>query len=137
VQGGVVDEGETVRLPTHAVRFSAAQQAQVDALLARCQAQPWATPAVKECRAVLGDAVYEALLRQRQLVQVNAEVVLLGRTYDEAVQRVRDLIMQHGSITAAQVRDAFGTTRKYALGLLEHLDASGVTRRVGDARVLK
>ena len=36
----------------------------------------------------------------------------------------------------AQVRDVLGTTRKYALSLLEHLDGERVTRRVGDARVL-
>jgi selenocysteine-specific elongation factor len=37
----------------------------------------------------------------------------------------------------AEVRDLFKTSRKYALALMEHLDASGVTKRVGDERVLK
>jgi selenocysteine-specific elongation factor len=31
----------------------------------------------------------------------------------------------------------FGTSRKYAQALLEHLDDRRVTRRVGDARVLR
>jgi selenocysteine-specific elongation factor len=38
-------------------------------------------------------------------------------------------------VTVAQVRDALGTTRKHALPLLAHLDATGVTRRRGDVRV--
>ena len=38
-------------------------------------------------------------------------------------------------VTVAQVRDALGTTRKYALPLLAHLDATGVTRRRGDLRI--
>ena len=38
-------------------------------------------------------------------------------------------------ITVAQVRDALGTTRKHALPLLAHLDATGVTRRRGDVRI--
>ena len=38
-------------------------------------------------------------------------------------------------ITVAQVRDALGTTRKHALPLLAHLDATGVTRRRGDLRI--
>ena len=29
----------------------------------------------------------------------------------------------------------FGTTRKYAIPFLEHLDSLGVTQRVGDSRV--
>jgi selenocysteine-specific elongation factor len=38
-------------------------------------------------------------------------------------------------VTAAMVREALGTSRKYALPLLGHLDATGVTRRRGDVRV--
>ncbi|MCD6230263.1 MAG: SelB C-terminal domain-containing protein, partial [Dehalococcoidia bacterium] len=38
--------------------------------------------------------------------------------------------MSHGSITVAQVRDLFGTSRKYALALMEYLDKQKITRRV-------
>ena len=50
---------------------------------------------------------------------------------------VREIIRQEGSVTVAQVRDRFNTSRKYALALLEYLDNIRVTRRVGDARVLR
>jgi hypothetical protein len=33
------------------------------------------------------------------------------------------------------VRDDLGTTRKHALPLLSHFDATGVTRRRGDVRI--
>lgn len=132
-----VDSGGVVRLAAHDVRFDADQQAAIDALLARCRAHPWATPSVKEARAAVGDPVYEAMLRRHMLVQLNDEVILLPETYAQAVACVRDFIAREGSMTAAQARDLFATTRKYALALMEHLDAIGVTRRVGDARVLK
>jgi selenocysteine-specific elongation factor len=32
------------------------------------------------------------------------------------------------------VRQAIGTSRKYAVPLMEHLDRTGVTRRSGDLR---
>jgi selenocysteine-specific elongation factor len=35
------------------------------------------------------------------------------------------------------VRDMFGTSRKYAQALLEHLDVKRVTRRVGGQRTLR
>jgi selenocysteine-specific elongation factor len=38
-------------------------------------------------------------------------------------------------VTASEVREALGTSRKYLLPLLGHLDASGVTRRRGDVRI--
>jgi selenocysteine-specific elongation factor len=53
------------------------------------------------------------------------------------VERVTEHVRARGSITLAQTRDMFGTTRKYAQALLEHLDREKVTRRVGDERVLR
>jgi len=35
------------------------------------------------------------------------------------------------------VRDLFDTSRKYALGFLEDLDRRRVTKRLGDARILR
>ena len=53
------------------------------------------------------------------------------------VADVRNLIETHGSLTVAQARDHFKTTRRYVLAFLEHLDSQGITKRAGDARVLK
>ncbi|MGB9775861.1 MAG: selenocysteine-specific translation elongation factor [Anaerolineae bacterium] len=134
--GLVVDEAATVRLPEHQVRFSPQQQQAVDDLLARFRAAPYATPSVKEAAALVGEEVLGVLLARGDLVQVSPEVLFLRETYGEMVERIRAHIQQHGSITLAQARDLFQTSRKYAQALLEHLDAAGVTRRVGDERVL-
>ena len=40
-------------------------------------------------------------------------------------------------MTVARVRDVLGASRRPMLALLEHLDAERITRRVGDARVLR
>jgi len=133
----VVDTSDGVRLVSHSIQFTAAQQKTIDALMAQCKAQPLNTPSVKECRAQVGDAVFEALLRQKKIVQLNGEVVLLPDTLAHATQVVRDLILKNGKTTAAEVRDTLGTSRKYVLALLEHLDQTGVTKRVGDERVLR
>ena len=52
------------------------------------------------------------------------------------VEAVRKAIKDHGAVTVAEVRDLFNTSRKFVLGLLEHLDEIGVTVRKGDAREL-
>jgi len=135
-EGLVADEGATVRLPEHEIRFSPAQQQAVDDLLARFRRAPYTTPSVKESIAVVGEEVLSVLIARGDLVQVSPEVLFLPQTYEEMVRRIRAYIRQHGSITLAQTRDLFQTSRKYAQALLEHLDAVGVTRRVGDERVL-
>jgi len=37
-------------------------------------------------------------------------------------------------MTVSALREALGTSRKYAVPLAEYLDSTGVTRRVGDLR---
>ncbi|HZT66670.1 MAG TPA: selenocysteine-specific translation elongation factor [Acidimicrobiales bacterium] len=55
---------------------------------------------------------------------------------DAAGRRIAALLVDRpDGVTVAEVRDALGTTRKYLLPLLAHLDATGVTRRRGDLRV--
>ena len=48
----------------------------------------------------------------------------------------RACLQENGSATAAQLKDAMGTSRKYAIPLLEFFDARGATARRGDVRVL-
>jgi selenocysteine-specific elongation factor len=58
-----------------------------------------------------------------------------------AYERARDLVVAEcaaaGRVTLARFRDLAGCGRRDAQLLLERLDADGVTRRVGDARVLR
>ncbi len=133
----LAEGGAWLALPGHAIRFSAEQQAKVDALLKKFAAAPFSPPSVKECQAEVGEEVYAALLDLGQLTQVSPEVVFRKTDYEQMAAAVRDLLAQKGQITAAEARDLLNTSRKYALGLLEHLDSMGVTRREGDFRRLK
>lgn len=51
--------------------------------------------------------------------------------FEEAV-RTR---LAAGPASATELKEAMGTSRKYAIPLLEHFDAQGITRRQGDMRV--
>ena len=57
--------------------------------------------------------------------------------YDLMVIKIRKELQQKERITLGEVRDLFGTSRKYAQALLEHLDGMGITVRDGDYRKLK
>ena len=54
--------------------------------------------------------------------------------YDEAVERIKEQIRAQGQITLGEVRDLLGTSRKYALAILEFFDKTKVTKMVGDHR---
>ena len=87
----------------------------------------------------LGDASRElpALRRAGRAVRVGRTLHYHPQALGEVERRVRDYASAHGSITIAQLRDELGTTRKFAQALLEHFDGEKVTRRAGDAHVLR
>jgi selenocysteine-specific elongation factor len=64
-------------------------------------------------------------------------VLFRRQDYDLMVERILREIQQNEKITLGEVRDLFGTSRKYAQALLERLDALGITRRDGDFRRLR
>ena len=77
------------------------------------------------------------LAEQGTVVDTGAGVVFHAAVFAEMRDRILVHIRDEGSVSLAQVRDMFGTSRKYAQAFLEHLDALRLTRRVGDTRVLR
>ena len=77
------------------------------------------------------------LERQGKLVRVGDGLALSAGSYAEAKRLLLDECESTGSITLARFRDLLGTGRKPAQLLLERFDADGLTRRVGDERVLR
>jgi len=135
-EGAVVEDGAFLRLPGHAVRLSAEQEAAAARLLALLAAQGVNSPSVKECRALVGDALYTALVDLGRLRPINEEVVYSMPVYNDLLARLKNHLQTHGAITAAEARDLLATSRKYAIALLEHLDELRLTRRAGDTREL-
>lgn len=136
-EGRIVDEGAAVRLASHEAKLASKEQAAADRLLAQFKAQPAMPPSASEAIAAVGEDVFQWLVDSGRLARVSDDVVFEAAAYDAMLQQIMDFVRREGSITVAQVRDLLGASRKYALALMEHLDARHVTRRVGDARVLR
>ena len=131
--------GGFIRLPGFVPTFSAAQQQQVEQLLRLFRESPYAPPGRAESEAIVGAEVLAALIEQGQLVKLGGStdsVLFLRESYEEAVARLLAYLRDHGKMTAAEARDVLGTTRKYILPLLEHMDERRITRRIGDERIL-
>jgi selenocysteine-specific elongation factor len=137
LEGSIEESGNLVRKPGFTIRFNPVKKSFADRLLAMFSESPYTPPSVKESTAVAGEDVYAALIELGQLVQVGQEVVFRKSDYERMVDEIRRLLETRGTITAAEVRDHFNTSRKYALALLEHLDAQGLTVREGDIRRLR
>lgn len=138
VERGLVRAGDKqIALAGHAIVFDAATQARVDALLARFADAPYNPPSLPEAEQALGADTLYALIEQNKLERVAPTILMAPAAVKQMQTWVVETLKTQPEITAAQLRDQFGTSRKYAIAFLEYLDARHITRRVGDARVLR
>ena len=100
-------------------------------------ADPYSTPSIKESMDLHGDEIINYLQVEKVLINVGNDVAFLNENYLEMKKWVIDKIDQSGSLTVAEFRDKFQTSRKYALAFLEHLDTIGITVREGDVRKIR
>jgi len=137
-EGRVAERGGFLARPGHRVELHADSGAAAP-LLELLSRQPLAPPSLSEATRQAGASaeVVRALAQRGDIVRVGDDIAFTKDAYETAVAMVREIISDSGSITVAQLRDRMGASRRPVLALLEHLDSARVTRRVGDARVLR
>ncbi len=136
-EGSVRLEGPRVSLAGHTVELSESEQRTAHRLLAQLD-EGGATPqALAQALTAAGGTprLASALAQDGRLVLLAADIALSRRTYEAWLRAVRELFDSAPAVSVREVRDALGTSRKYALALLEYLDSRAITRRVGDARL--
>jgi selenocysteine-specific elongation factor len=76
--------------------------------------------------------VVEAAAREGTVVRIAPDLVVAPSLVDRAVVLVRANAAT--GVTVSAVREALGTSRKFAVPLVEWMDRQGYTRREGDLR---
>ena len=135
-EGMLIRTGPIMHLPDHTITFNSEQEKAVEGLMERFDIAGVNSPSVKECKEEVSEEVYTALIDLDRLRQISDDVVYTTPGYEDLVSQIVDYLNGHERIDAAQLRDLLGTSRKYAIALLEHLDDIRITRRVGDSREL-
>jgi selenocysteine-specific elongation factor len=143
------EAGEVVR-SEHGLRWAGAPGVlegadadRADTLVAHFEAAGVEAPSVAVAAAAVGLAgkdvlrLLQALERQGRMVKVGEDLYYAAGTLTQAMERIAAEMETRGTITLAEVRDLFGTSRRFAQALLEHMDSEGLTLRVGDARRLR
>jgi selenocysteine-specific elongation factor len=133
--GVLVRHGPGHALPEHAPTLAAARTQSVTQLFAAIRDRPLAPPRLDDAAAAagVGTSELQRLLQHGELVQCG-EFGFAADAVAEAVDALRRLEAATGPFTAAQAKEAWATTRRYAIPLLEHLDTAGVTRFDGRHR---
>ena len=129
----IAEDATTYRLPDFEPTFSPQQKQQVARLMELHASSPYSPASPSEIG--MEPEVVAALVESGELVKLDEGLLYSRRAYEEMRERILRTIDEQGEINVAIMRDLFGTTRKYAIPFLEHLDEQKVTRRVGDVRV--
>jgi selenocysteine-specific elongation factor len=78
-----------------------------------------------------------ALVAAGRAVRVGPQVYFATARLEPLRHRAIAIARERGEVTLPGLRDALGTSRKYAQAILDHLDGAGVTIRHGDRHVLR
>lgn len=137
--GLIVLHGGDVRHPDFKIALTEKQQSLLERVLDIMHGAGASAPHPAEMADELKvpqQAVEEILrlgLETGDLVRVGDELVYARKTLEELKLQLRKLGER---FTVAQFRDLTGSSRKYALPLLEHFDSEKFTRRLGDERII-
>ncbi|HEX5758317.1 MAG TPA: SelB C-terminal domain-containing protein, partial [Thermoanaerobaculia bacterium] len=132
--------GDQVTLPGRTAELTGEESRLAGAVQERFDRGGLTPPSPGELARELGakpqivDGVVRHLVQRGRLVRLPAGLVLSNG----ALADLRRGLLATGweRFSVADFKDRFGLSRKWAIPLLEHLDSTGATRRLGDERLV-
>ncbi|MCL8207656.1 MAG: selenocysteine-specific translation elongation factor [Actinomycetia bacterium] len=139
---GVVADREWLRLASFTVALDPTDEARARRLVETLTAQGLRPEDIEAVLAGMGaddergrDLV-QWLVHTGRLVKVDEGLYLTREVFEQAAAAVRQALAERGALNTSALREVLGTSRKYAVPILERMDEARITRRVGDTRVL-
>jgi selenocysteine-specific elongation factor len=134
---GFVRTNETIRDERHRPSLPASLHATASRIRAALAANPFDPPSSKE---LAPDAAAQQVLRflrdTDEAVEITDDLVISRVAVEQMRDKIAGLLRANGGATVSELRQALGSSRRVVVPLLEYFDRTGVTRRVGDKRVL-
>ena len=140
-QGSIKINAKSVSLAGFSVSYSPAMEAMKERIIKIYKDSRYEMPTVDEVLQTEKDQInarhiIDALINCGELVRLNYQYCIDKEAFDNALDKLKDKIHQNGRITLAEFRDIIGTSRKYAMEILDYLDSKKITQKVDDARIL-
>jgi len=133
-------QGDQVTLPGRSAQLTGEESRLSAAVLERFDRAGLAPPSPGEVAQELGakpqilEGVIRHLIARGQLAKLPSGLILASSALAGLRRDLLDSSWERFSV--ADFKDRFGLTRKWAIPLLEHLDSTGATRRMGDDRIV-
>ena len=135
----VLADADIIMLKGFSAAVSDEESAKIVRLLDEKGYQPPSTDELSEMISIKPKQLLDMLKLMHKngtVVKISETFFISRQTYENMIATLKAHFAKKDSMSVAEFRDLLGTTRKYALPLLEYLDASKVTLRVDDVRKL-
>ncbi len=133
-------DGDRVRPPGRVPQLTGEETglaAKIVELYEQCGLDPPSTADAArrlEAKPAVTEGLIKYLVGRRKLVRLPAGLLISAAAFERVVTDLRASGWERFSVQ--DFKERFGLSRKWAIPLLEHLDSTGVTRRLGDHRAL-
>jgi selenocysteine-specific elongation factor len=134
---GFVRAGETIARATHRPSLPPQLQSAAAKIRAVLEARKCDPPSCTELAPDAESQQAFRFLRDRgEVVELSSDVVIGTAEFGEMRETILAFLSKNNSAGASELRLLLATSRRVIIPFLERLDRDGVTRRVGDKRVL-
>jgi selenocysteine-specific elongation factor len=134
---GFVRSGETIARQTHRLSLPPQLQGAAARIRTALERKKFDPPSRAE---LAPDAISQQALRflrdHGDIVEINGELVIGSAEFAKMRDAIVAFLRKSNSAGASELRQLLGTSRRVIIPFLERLDRDGVTRRIGDKRVL-
>jgi selenocysteine-specific elongation factor len=139
----IVSDKDNVRLASHRVQL-AFEEDTLRRSISTTYAEAGLTPPslsdvinnFKESKAMAQNIV-KLMLKDGELIKINEELCFAHGALTKLREDYKAQLVRDGQATPATFKDLTGLSRKYIIPLMEYFDASKLTVRVGDHRILR
>ena len=135
---GFVRAGSAIARRTHRSSLPAELQSIANKIRELLLEKPFDPPARRELEQDRqAREVLRFMIQTGELVEVDADVILLRENCEQMKDSVAGFISRNGPATVSELRQAVNSSRRVMVPFLERLDRDGITRRAGDKRSLR
>lgn len=143
-KGAIKIENNRVKLATFEVRLSKEENKLAMELETLVVNSGFHSPDLKSLHEHLSkyerqkvDKVCEMLIDSGTLLLLKDGILMHKNHIEQAKSKIIETIQRQGHLETAQFKDIIGSSRKYAVPILEYFDGVGLTYRVDNKRFLK
>lgn len=134
---GFLREKSKIARATHRAQLAPEDQPVAEEIRSALAAKPLDPPARKEiAKDRHRQQALRFLIEQGEVVEIGGDVIISRENFARMKKAVVAFLSKQNSATVSELRQELQTSRRIIIPFLEQLDRDGVTRRVGDKRVI-